>query len=360
MNSKFTSWVTSISKKYKQSQIKAAYKVNSELINFYLELGKEINSTSFKKEYGSNFFIKLSGELKKELPNSSGFSPRNLAYIESFYILYRKILQQLVAKFETDIAQTKKDDLICEYLLNKISTIPWGHITILINRFNNEPMIVLYYIHKIAENNWSRAMLENYISLQVHKREGQSINNFSITLSNAPSTSITQLSKDPFYFEFAELRDDYDEKELKNSLVDHIKDFLLELGTGFAFVGQEYRIRVGESDFYIDLLFYNITLHAYVVLEIKTTKFKPEYLGQLNFYVSAIDREIKIDNDNKTIGLLICKEKDGVVAKYSLDNLDAPLGISSYEISNILAVKSKDLLPTIEELENRIKDKFGY
>ena len=359
MKLQFNEWVAEISQKYKQSQIKAAYRVNSELIHYYFELGKEINESQFKNEYGSGFFTKLSNELKKKLPNVSGFSVRNLAYIESFYILYRKILQQVVAKFkntkvgDNELFPLNTDSLVFE----KMSLVPWGHHTIIINSFKNNPDEAWFYINKIIENNWSRSSLENYIKANLYEREGKSINNFSTTLIEAPTTSVTQISKDPFYFDFAELREDYDEKELKKSLVNHIREFLLELGTGFAFVGQEYRIHVGESDFYIDLLFYNITLHAYVVIEIKTTSFKPEYLGQLNFYVSAVNRDIKGENDGKTIGLLICKDKDGTVVKYSLDNYDVPLGISSYDLSNLVPNKTNNSLPTIEELEEEINSK---
>ena len=359
MKLQFTEWVTTLSQKYKQSQMKAAYKVNSELIKFYLELGKEINNSSFKKEYGNNFFIKLSNELKKELPNTSGFSIRNLAYVESFYILYRKILQQVVAKFEdnTETAIINDVDILTEPLKEKLFMVPWGHYTIILNKCINKPNVAWFYINKIVENNWSRSTLENYIDSKLFEREGKSINNFSTTLPEISVQSLSQLSKDPFYFDFAELREDYDEKELKKTLIEHIKEFLLELGTGFAFVGQEYRIHVGGSDFYIDLLFYNITLHAYVVIEIKTTKFKPEYLGQLNFYTVAVNRDIKGENDNKTIGLLICKDKDGVVAKYCLDNYDAPLGISSYDLSKLISNDIGKRLPSIEELENEIKKK---
>ena len=356
MKIEFNDWVTTISQKYKQSQIKAAYKVNSELIKFYFELGKEISESSFKKEYGNNFYSKFSKEIKKVLPNTAGFSPQNLRYVESFYILYRKIFPQVVGKFvkvKNDINDISTKNVVLERLF----LIPWGHHRIIVDRFKNEPEKAWFYINKTIENNWSRSMLENYINASLHEREGKSINNFSVTLSEAPVQSITEISKDPYYFDFAELNDDYNEKELKKTLVEHIRELLLELGKGFSFVGQEYRLHVGESDFYIDLLFYNIPLHAYVVVEIKTTKFKPEYLGQLNFYVAAVNRDIKGKDDNKTIGLLICQDKDGVVVQYSLDNYDVPLGISSYDLSNLISQKSSKHLSPIEELENEVKEK---
>ena len=356
MKNQFNDWVAEISQKYEQSQFKAAYKVNSELIKFYFELGKEINESNFKKEYGNNFYTKFSKEIKKMLPKTTGFSPQNLRYVESFYILYRKIFPQVVGKFEkvkNQISEINTNNLVLERLF----LVPWGHHRIIVDNFKNDPTKAWFYINKIIENNWSRSMLENYINAMLFEREGKSINNFSTTLSDISSQSITEISKDPYYFDFAELNDDYDEKELKKTLVDHIRELLLELGKGFSFVSQEYRIHVGESDFYIDLLFYNIPLHSYVVVEIKTTKFKPEYLGQLNFYVAAIDRDIKGKDNNKTIGLLICQDKDGVVVQYSLDNYDAPLGISSYDLSNLISQKSNKHLRTIEELENAAKEK---
>ena len=349
MKIQFNEWVATLSQKYKQSQIKAAYKVNSELIRFYYELGAEIQASSFKKEYGNSFYHKLSQELKKRLPNATGFSPRNIAYIESFYILYRKILPQVVAKFEIAVETPS--------ILDRLSLVPWGHHRIIIDYFKEKPSIAWFYINKIIENNWSRSSLTNYIDAKLHLREGQSINNFSLTMPDAPLQSLTQLSKDPYYFDFAELREDYDEKELKKSLVDHIRAFLLELGSGFAFIGQEYRIHVGESDFYIDLLFYHVKLHAYVVIEIKTTKFKPEYLGQLNFYTAAINRDIKGEADNKTIGLLICRDKDGKVAKYSMDNYDAPLGISSFDLSKLIPDDIEERLSSVQALEDDLDHK---
>lgn len=359
MHIPFNEWVATLSQKYKQSQIKAAYKANSELIRFYYELGAEIQASSFKKEYGNSFYHKLSQELKNRLPNATGFSPRNLAYIESFYILYRKILQQVVAKFET----TKESTHVMVTTeannphLQRMFLIPWGHYTVILDHFKDQPSIAWFYINKIIENNWSRSSLTNYIDAKLHLREGQSINNFSLTMPDAPLQSLTQLSKDPYYFDFAELREDYDEKELKKSLVEHIRAFLLELGSGFAFVGQEYRIHVGESDFYIDLLFYHVKLHAYVVIEIKTTKFKPEYLGQLNFYTAAINRDIKGEEDHKTIGLLICKDKDGAVVKYALDNYDVPLGISSFDLSQLIPDDIEERLSSIQALEDDLDHK---
>lgn len=323
------------------------------MISFYFTLGKEISESSFKKEYGSKFYINLSNELKKLLPNTVGFSPRNLSYIESFYILYRKILQQVVAKFEISQQKllTTDDLLLSQTVIEKLVMIPWGHHCIIIDSCKDDPKKAWFYINKTIINNWSRSLLANFIKGELYEREGKGINNFDVTLPDINKTSCSQLAKDPYYFDFGELRADYDEKALKKTLVDHVRELLIELGKGFSFVDQEYRIHVGQSDFYIDLLFYHIPLHRYVVVEVKTTKFKPEFLGQLNFYVTAINKDIKGEKDDNTIGLLICRDKDGDVVRYSIENYDIPLGVSSYELSRLIEEKCKEDLPTIEEVE---------
>ena len=246
---------------------------------------------------------------------------------------------------------------ISPQVVAKLSMVPWGHHRFIIDKCKSNTKKAWFYINKIIENGWSRSTLDLYISSNLYEREGKAITNFEITLPKEESDHIQQLTKDPYCFDFFEARDDYNEKEIKDTLVRNIKRVLLELGTGFAFVGQEYRIIVGESEFYIDLLFYNIPLHSYVVIEVKSTKFKPEYLGQLGLYVSAVDHNIKNDKDGKTIGLLICKEKDNVVAQYSLENFSIPLGISSFELSKLLPEEYKSSLPTVEELEAELKTK---
>lgn len=353
MKQEFVEWVASLSKKYKQSQIKASIRVNLELLKFYFELGKEINESNFKKEYGNRFFIKLSDQLKKTIPNSSCFSTRNLRYVESFYILYKKILQQLVAKLDANGSSI--EEKLSQQLVEKMSMVPWGHHTVLIDKCINNPEKALFYINRTIEHNWSRNVLSVQLSTNLYEREGKAINNFDSLELKENSDLVKQLTKDPYNFDFLEMSEDFKEKELKESLVTNIRKLLLELGSGFAFVGQEYRLFVGQSEFYVDLLFYNIPLHAYVVIEIKTTSFKPDYLGQLGLYVSAVNHNIKGESDNKTIGLLICKDKDNVVAQYSLENYGIPLGISSFELNKKLSINFKNSLPTIEELETNIR-----
>ena len=362
MEQKFTEWVAALSKKYRQAQIKAHARVNSTLIEFYFELGKEITSTSFKNTYGSKFYEKLSKELKEKNPQSEGFAPRNLRYIESFYTLYSKILPQVVAKFKNAFSNTNtlqeisgneslENTNLSGQIINSLSMVPWGHHRSIIDVAKGDIEKALFYVFKTIENNWSRSMLDLFISSNLYERQGIAINNFALTLPEENGDLVKELTKDPYVFDFTEMTKDYNEKQLKQSVVDRIETSLLEIGKGFAFVGKECRLDVGESEFYIDLLLYYIPEHFYVVVEFKNTKFKPEYLGQLSFYVTAVDHKLKGKKDNKTVGMLICKDKDNVVAQYSVENYNIPVGISSFELSKYLTEKFKSDLKDINEIE---------
>ena len=334
--SNFRNWVVSISEKYKKSQIKAAIKVNNEMLSFYFELGKEISLTSYKASYGNKFYDNLSKELIKNLPNISGLSPINLRYMERFFNLYNNKIQ------------------IVPQLVEKLFSIPWGHHRNIIDKCKNVDE-ALFYVEKTFENNWSRDVLLTFISTDLYQREGKAITNFDVQLPKLESDLARQITRDPYNFDFLTIREDFDEKELKDKLIENIQKFLLELGSGFAFVGRESRLLVGDTELYTDLLFYNIKIHAYVVIEVKNRKFKPEDLGQLAAYVSSVNHTLKGENDNDSIGLLICKDKDEIVAKYTLESFNIPLGISSFEIDNFVPENYKSSLPTIEEIENELK-----
>ena len=357
MEQSFKEWVAALSKKYRQSQIKAAVRVNSELITFNLKLGEEINNSSFKKKYGGEFFKNLSKELTRELQNTRGFSPRNLAYIESFYILYKKILQQVVAKFESANQETLNEEEESRKIIDKLSMLPWGHHVVIINKFFNNPDKALFYIEKTIENNWSRAVLLNFADTDLYERQGKAITSFSVTLPETNGDLAKESIKNPYNFNFLTLTEKYNEKELKDALINNIQKFLTELGTGFAYMGREYRLEVGQTEQFLDMLFYNTKIHAYVVIEVKTTSYKPEYSGQLGTYVVAVDHLLKSDRDEKTIGILICKDKDETLVRYSLESSSQPLGVSSYELSKLIPENFKSSLPTIEEMEEELKDK---
>jgi len=332
INTNFIIWVKEISNKYKQAQIKAAISVNSEMLKFYFELGKEISNNSFKATYGSKFYNSLSKELINQLPNVKGLSEVNLRYMEKFYLIY------------------KPKVLIVPQLVEELFSIPWGHHRYIIDKCKDVDK-ALFFVRKVHENNWSRDVLLNFISTDLYEREGKAINNFDLALPDVDKDLAKQITKDPYSFDFLSITNDYNEKKLKNALIDNIQSFLLELGEGFAFVGRESRLLIGETEFFTDLLFYNIKLHAYIVIEVKITKFNPGDLGQLSTYVSSVNHLLKGECDNPTIGILICKDKDKIVAEYSLENYNIPLGISSYELNKLLPKELKNSLPSIEEIE---------
>lgn len=326
----FKNWIEGLSKNYKKAQIKAAIHVNSELIKFYYELGEEISKTSYKATYGSKFFEILSTELRKNLPNVKGFAPQNLRYAEKFYTLYKEIFPQVVGE---------------------LLMIPWGHHRIIIDKCKNLKQC-LFYVEQTIEASLSRSDLETRILAGVFERNQKPLNNFDKTLTVKEEAKNLAM-KDPYNFGFLTIRDDYDEKELKDELTKNIESFLLELGNGFAYVGKEVRLFLGETEMFCDLLFYNIPNHCYVVIEIKTGKFKPEHLGQLAGYTATIDVTLKGEKDNPTIGLLVCKNKDKVLAKHVVNTMNVPLGISEYQLANLIPEKFKSKLPTIKELEDK-------
>lgn len=307
------------------------------MLKFYFELGKEIANNSFKATYGSKFYDSLSKELISNLPNIKGLSPKNLRYMEKFYNLYADNIPNF------------------PQLVGQLFSIPWGHHRCIIDKCKDVDK-ALFFVRKIHENNWSRDVLLNFISTDLYEREGKAINNFELALPDVDKDLAKQIIKDPYNFDFLTITNEYNERELKDALIDNIQKFLLELGEGFAFVGREYRLLVGETEFFTDLLFYNIKLHAYVVTEVKITTFNPGDLGQLSTYVSSVNHLLKGENDNPTIGILICKDKDKIVAEYSLENYNIPLGISSYELNKIMPKELKESLPSIEELESKLKE----
>lgn len=236
-----------------------------------------------------------------------------------------------------------------------VKSIPWGHNQRIVYKCQSIPE-ALFYVQKTMDNGWSRSVLEHQIDSGLYDRQGKAITNFSVKLPEPQSDLAVQTLKNPYNFDFLTLREEYDEKELEDALVNQITQFLLELGTGFSYMGRQVHIRVGESDFYIDLLFYHARLHCYVVVELKTEKFKPEFAGKLNFYVTAVNKQMKTFQDNPTIGILICKDKDDVVAEYALDDISQPIGIAEYELTKVLREEFKSSLPTVEEIENELSE----
>lgn len=334
--------------------------MNHEMMTFYWSLGKEISEKMDENQYGSQFYNVLSRLLCEAMPNTKGFSPRNLRYMSEFYEMYKdNILQQPVSKSEQIDDDTNLQQLVANFIgLDELAMVPWGHHCKIISKCKGKGEVEksIFYVRQTIKNNWSRAVLQNYLDGNLYERKGKAISNFKKILPKPQSDLAQEITKDPYNFDFLAIREGYDEKELKDALMDSITSFLLELGQGFAFVGREYRMTVGETEQYIDLLFYHINLKRYIVIEVKAVDFKPEFTGQLGTYVAAVNHQLKTEKDDDTIGLLVCRGKDNILARYALESVSVPIGISEYKLAELLPDDYKGSLPTIEELEDELRD----
>lgn len=336
----YNNWILQLKQKFQQTQIKAAVQVNQELLKFYWKLGAEIVAKQEKTEWGNKFLNQLSDDLQREFPEVKGFSLRNIKYIRQWYVFYNQdniIGQQLVAQLP-------------DRNINQLFKIPWGHHIAIFSKSKTIPE-ALYYVTNTINHGWSRAVLVHQIESNLYFRDGKSISNFSKTLPPYLSDLAQQTLKDPYVFDFLTMRADFNERELEKSLIDHITKFLLELGAGFAYMGNQVPLKVGSRDFSIDLLFYQTRLHCYVVIDLKKADFEPEHAGKMNFYIKAIDEQYRQIGDEPTIGLILCKSKDKVVAEYALSDINKPMGISEYHLTNILPDNLKSSLPAIEDIE---------
>lgn len=362
----YTRWVEDLSVRYRRSQVKAAVKVNREMLKYYWELGRDIEEMHVEERWGESVIKNLSTDLKHRNPNSTGLSIRNIYYCKKFYLLYRQyytILPQLVAKLDNEevlqpVAQVHSSEVIPQsvgQLEEMLFSIPWGHHRYLMDRYGTEPAKALFYVRKTMEEGWSRDVLLNFMDTDLYEREGKALTNFTRTLPDETSDLAQELTKDPYNFAFTGIAQLYNERILKDALLDNISQFLLELGTGFAYVGKEYRLQIGQKEKFIDLLFYNLKLSCYVVIEVKIGEFDFQDLGQLSGYVVACNHILKKEGrDNPTIGLLICRQKDSLLAQYALEGSNLPLGISEYELSKLYPEKVEGTIPTIEELEVKL------
>ena len=337
----YKDWLQSLKGRIQQSQIKAAIQVNSELLSLYWQMGKDIVEKQAQAKWGDGFLQTLSADLNKMFPTIKGFSYRNLKSMRQWYLFYNQqniIGKQVVSQLEVSLF-----------------SVPWGHHLMIMQRCK-DIQEAIFYVYKTIENHWSRSVLEHQIALNLYARQGKAITNFQQQLPATASDLAQELTKDPYVFDFLSMTEGYTEKELQQYLEDHMTKFLLELGKGFCFYGKQVHINVGGDDFYIDLLFYNAHLHCYVVVELKTTKFKPEHIGQLKFYVTAVNKQLRTEGDNPTIGLLICKDKNDIVAEYTLEEIHNPIGVSSYKLFDELSKGFQSSLPSIEEIEKQLID----
>ena len=332
MNSnEYLATIEQVKQEIKAAQYKAAVHVNTELIMLYHSIGCVINA---HKSWGNKFIENLAQDIKLEFPQSTGYSVRNLKYMAKFAATYpdAEFVQQVVAQ------------------------IPWGHNVVLLDKVADAEERN-WYIEACRKNGWSRNVLVHQIESGLYQRQAlaEKISNFERRLPSPQSELAVQTMKDPYIFDFIPFKEDMVERDIERALVQDVTKLLLELGTGFAFLGNQYHLNVGGDDFYIDLLFYNLNLRCYVVIELKTGEFKPEYAGQLNFYLSAVDGILKKDADNPSIGLLLCKSKNDLVAEYSLKDMSKPIGVSEYKITSTLPEELERELPSVEVLQKRIQ-----
>lgn len=366
-NSDYKDWLVELKERFYSHRLKASCATNSYLLDFYWKLGRDIEAKQYTNTYGSGFYKKLSQDLKNEMPGIKGFSPTNLKYMSYFYKLYAPLFvnrQQPADDFkgkpsETNIphaTEPSQKSLQTTEDFKILFSIPWDHHCRILSKCKDDINKALFFVRKAWENNWGRDALLNWLDTDLYERDGKAITNFKSTLPSIQSDLAQQITKDPYQFDFLNLREKFDERDIENELVNNVTRFLLELGKGFSYMGRQFRLEVGQQEFFPDLLFYNAHLHAYVVIELKAQSFHPSFLGQLSFYVTAINHQFKTDIDNPTIGLLICKDKDNVVAKYALETYKEPLGISEYQLSKLFPKDFKSSMPTIEELEKGLKN----
>ena len=347
-----------IKKEIEAARLKAAISVNQHLLMLYWKIGNIILEQQSAEGWGTKVIERLSNDLRREFPDMKGTSSRNLKYMRAFAEAYPEFMQQPAAQIDDisivqpAVAQNQNSDTL--FVQSVVAQIPWAHNLAILDRIKS-PQERLFYIKKTLENSWSRNVLIHQIESGLYNRQGKAVSNFNQTLPAPQSDLAKEILKDPYKFDFLNLSAEYFEKDLEDALVNHITKFLLELGAGFSYVGRQYHLEIGGEDFYIDLLFYHLKLRSYVVIELKTGKFIPEYASKLNFYLSAVDDILKHKTDNPTLGILICKEHNKIIAEYALRDINKPIGVAAYELTQAIPENFKGSLPTIEEIENELK-----
>jgi len=327
----YAEWLAAIKARVATARQRAALAANAELIQLYWQIGRDILQRQSTQGWGSKVIERLARDLREAFPEMKGFSARNLKYMRAF-------------------AEAWPD---AEFVQQPAAQLPWFHLCTLIDKLK-DPALRLYYADLARTEGWSRVTLELNIRNRLHERQGQAVTNFDARLPAPHSELAQETLKDPYLFDFLGLGDEAHEREIENALVRHIIKFLLELGNGFAFVGRQFRLEVEGDEFFADLLFYHTRLKCYVVVELKATAFKPEHAGQLNFYLTTVDKQVKAPDDKPTIGLLLCKTKKRTVAEYALSGIDKPIGVAEYQLVRALPEPLVTSLPTVEELESEL------
>lgn len=367
----YTEWISDVSKRFRQCQVKAAMKVNDEMLRFFWALGRDMEKKKSDYAWGSRFYSRVSRDLVAALPKVKSFSQRNLQYMNQFYRMFPDAVntKQAVSQLEAEAIAHQVDAQLAKTEITHqpgaqmgdeiVFCIPWGHIKVILDKCKDDKDKAMFYVKKTLDNYWSRAVLLNFLDTDLYERQGKAVSNFALTLPETQSDLAQAITRDPYNFDFLAIREKYDEKELKDALMDNIGKFLLELGNGFAFVGREVRLEIGETEEFVDMLFYNIKLHCYVVVEVKVEEFNTRDMGQLGTYMVTVNHHLKGENDGPTLGLIICKSKDNVKAQYALEASSQPMGISAYDINTFLPEDYKSSLPTIEEIEAELSDVTG-
>jgi len=333
----YKQWIAELKDRVRSAQIKAAVSVNSELINLYWSIGQDIVERKVEDALGGNFYKRISQDLQTEFPNVKGFSERNIYYMRAMYVLF----SPMADKLPQVVAVDKVPQAVAPDIRKTVCRIPWGHIRYIIDK-HVSPEESFFYVQKTVENGWSRSVLLNMMETRLYESQGKAVSNFASTLPKPDSDYVQEITKDPYNFDFLTLSEDYRERELQRALEENVSRLLLELGKGFAYVGRQVRLDVDGDEYFCDMLFYLIPSKRYVVVELKTVKFEPEFVSKVNFYCNAVNHLIKGDDDNETIGLLICKDKNDLVAKWTVENAPMPIAISKYVLDG-LNVEKKSL-----------------
>lgn len=371
LDNNYKNWISSLKDKIRSAQLKAAIAVNVEMIMLYWEIGKSIVEAQATQQWGTKVIEQMAKDLKLELPEVSGFSQSNLYVMRRFYLFYKDsqlvhqaggqlqgndfqsniILQQAAVNLNDKLVQQPVGLITQQNILCKI---PWWHHQVILTKCKNEAEAI-FYIQQTIINNWSRNVLEIQISSGLVNRLGKAQNNFEATLPKPQSDLAKETLKDPYKFDFLTLEADVQELELEKHLTENITKFLLELGKGFAFVGRQYPLQIGSKERKLDLLFYHLKMHCYVVIDLKMGEFEPEFAGKMNFYLSAVDDLLKTEIDQPSIGIILCKSKDSLDVEYALRDINKPLGISEFTFNELPESIQKNM-PTVEELENELKN----
>lgn len=328
----YANWLADLKQRIQSAQLRATLSVNRELVLLYWQIGHDILERQQAQGWGAKVIDQLAKDLTIAFPDMKGFSRRNLLYMRSFAEKWPGL----------------------EFVQQAVAQIPWGHNILIISKCASEAE-ARFYIEQTLEQGWSRDVLALQLKSNLHARAGKAVTNFSRTLPLPQSDLAQQTLKDPYTFDFMAMTAPYNELDVERQLTQHITQFLLELGKGFAFIGRQYHLEIAGNDYYIDLLFYHVTLKCYVVVELKNRKFIPEYAGKLNFYLSAVDTMLKRDDDQPTIGLLLCRDKNNIEVEFSLRDMNKPMGVSEYTLVEALPDNLKGALPTVEEIESDLQ-----